>query len=172
MAEKAREEQLQQFIRDFTSLRNRYSLKEIAKQLELDTGNLSSYSSGNKKPGLAIIKKFYERFGKEVITPDSNSYLQELQIEYKSPEVHSPSIAADDDGYYLPSIKANEAIRTNNAMIESLAEMQRSLSKIIEVNQSLARSVEKVVQANLHLIESKRPSVKSNSNRSRVKSKR
>jgi len=171
MAEKAKEEELQRFIQDFTALRIRYALKEIARQLDLDTGNLSSYVKGTKKPGATIIKKFYDRFGKEVVTLNSKSYA-ESQIEYKSPEVNSPSVAADDGGYYSLSKKANEANRTNKAMIESLAEMQRSIDKIIEVNQSLARSVEKVVQANLHLIESNRLLVKSNSNRSRTKSKR
>lgn len=73
MANKAQKEELgrlrKQFKRDLAKLREKYENLELAEIAGIDPGNLSSYGSGTKQPGIKVLKQFYTKFADEIPNP-------------------------------------------------------------------------------------------------------
>ncbi|MBS1605166.1 MAG: hypothetical protein JST42_21055 [Bacteroidetes bacterium] len=66
MTKSASDERIRLFQEDLALLRKMYKNWQIAKALEIDPTNLSSYRSGKKPPGNAFLDKFYKTFGTEI----------------------------------------------------------------------------------------------------------
>ena len=146
MANRARELEVDQFIRALNTLRNQYSLATIAQRLCIDQANLSHYSSGRKKPGAATLGKFYRCFRKEL------EILNSGYAEYEPMDSHVSDAPRTKYRHSDPGGQQPDEITRLNGIIDDL----------VTANRRMAKSMEAIVQSNHQLVETIRDLVKNN----------
>lgn len=156
MAKRAKKERIDQFIKDVELLTKKYDKKVMAEQLNMDPGNLSSYSTGSKPPGEQFLDKFYSRFEEELnkLRNEINSalFIEEVptsKVEQSTAEYGRRSIQSD----YIQTLKANnDGILVNlNIMAESNQILAKSNQTMSESNHILAVNNKNLVDRLLSL---------------------
>jgi hypothetical protein len=147
-----RAKELQKFRYDFATLRNKYTLNELAKIIGIDASNLSSYGSGMKNPGQRTIEMFYAKMRTEIGYSDQIDYsnvVEEPVTEPSGRSHHEPAALSKDN---LDAL-IDRFMSAHEKMLESLQLMTAS-------NEKLVSSTEKLVINNTRLVNELLPSRK------------
>lgn len=156
MAKRAKKEQIERFRRDFAALRENNSNDDLAKKLNVDPTNLSSYSTGGKNPGLDFINKFYMTFENEIPKSDENKLpksdeneIHKSENKFQRTEDNGPAPEAEDPSQGYRTRRAQEdlihTLKFNNEHLWT------NFDKIVDTNQTLADSNKLMAESNLIL---------------------
>lgn len=131
-----------QFVRDFTRLRLEYDNLEMAQKIGMDPGNLSSYVSGKKLPGIKVLMHFYKAFADEIENPF---------------EEHNPAPSHEFETQEPTLVYSHAGAGVANQLIETLkrenAELHKSVDTLFAANEKLIQSTLTLVEANRQLME-------------------
>ena len=135
----------EKFGQDLARLRERYENLEISRKMGINPGNLSSYASGGKAPGIKVLMHFYEVFANEIQNPfdeASNIDVAEAAPLYRNYE----------DGL---TNELNAALKTENGHLRSTnSKMLENTEKILDSMTKMVAAQEKLVQTIATMAES------------------
>jgi hypothetical protein len=155
----------EQFIRDLAKLRDRYENIEISHKTGIDPGNLSSYGSGSKIPGLKVLTQFYSAFEGEIQNPfDKANNMEERKVHEDRPlgkidEDEAVPLYLDntDDltSELIATLKLNNAqLRsTTNKMLESSDKLFQLPYKWLDLLDKMVATQDKSTQMMLTMAE-------------------
>jgi len=142
MSKKASEKQLNRFRRDAAILRRKYSNDEMAKKLDVNPANFSSYCSGAKNPGEDFLNKFYMVYADELTSPP-----------YESDAAGDQSSTTGEASLRYLSGDNKEDRRTNfDKIVETNSIMAKSHLHMSISNEINAKSTYLLAQSNNYLI--------------------
>jgi len=139
MAKQATPERIKKFRRDLERLKEKYNNNDIAKKLDFDSGNLSSYGSededSNKNPGEDFLNKFYAVFGEEIKQlgyfsersedDEQHSKIDETQFTYKRKGARELIDVLKSDNEFLRT-RFDDIVKSNQGLVESTKNMSQT----------------------------------------------
>jgi len=160
MPKSASEERIGIFQEDLDLLKKIYKNWQIARALEIDPTNLSSYRSGKKPPGNAFLDKFYKTFGGEI---EEMKKKKPYKPGEEGPVTNEPAVVrhivpADQDDHILTLKKQTTHLQ------KSYDRLEEDLRIALENENLHAKNYEKLISNNDRLITSNETLTATNNN--------
>jgi hypothetical protein len=141
-----------QFIQDLAKLREQYENLEISHKTGIDPGNLSSYGTGAKNPGIKVLDQFYAAFAGEIQNPlvkvNNMKENKENKDRHTTPNgLNEPeSIQMYQDNEFGLTAELIATLKINNAQLRSTtAKMLDSSDKLFQLPYKWLDSFDKMV---------------------------
>lgn len=152
MGKRARPELIEKFRKDIILLKeNGIALKDIAEEMKVDEGNLSSYSNGPKKPGEDFLVRFYSIFQARIYNLGGDS-----SNPGGPPGGAVPNSSSDQPPNADDSAQAFNRPDDRDDHIQTLklnnGDLRTYLGTVIKNNEILTLNNQKLVDAQLSLI--------------------
>lgn len=135
MPKKASQEQIIQFQKDYTILRTerKFTNDEIARRMELNAGNMSSYGLGRKNAGDAVIRRFYETFHHDLAAIDKNRQSGEDELMPKA-EYSQELIKLLVTQNVNLILNFDRLVKSNVELAQKFKELEGMVKSLVQIN--------------------------------------